>query len=66
MYNDGSEALGILILFGCTAVLFFVLGLTAGTVTARGETEQKTVVYCIEKPTACKTKYDFYKLENKK
>jgi hypothetical protein len=35
----------ILILVGCTAVLFLVIGLTTGTVTARGETEEQTVVY---------------------
>jgi hypothetical protein len=52
----------ILILLGCTAVLFLVLGLNIGTVTARGETEEQTVVYCIEKPSACKTKYDYFKL----
>ena len=56
----------ILIFIGCTAVLFFVLGLNIGTVTARGETEEQTVVYCVEQPTACKTKYDYYKLENQK
>jgi hypothetical protein len=56
----------ILILVGCTAVLFLVIGLTTGTVTARGETEEQTVVYCVEKPADCKTKYDYYKLENQK
>ena len=56
----------ILILFGCTAVSFLVLGLTIGTVTARIETEEQTISYCIEQPTACKTKYDYYKLENQK
>jgi hypothetical protein len=56
----------ILILLGCTALVFFVLGLTTGTVTARGETEEQTVVYCVEQPTACKTKYNYYKLKNQK
>jgi hypothetical protein len=37
-----------------------------GTVSARRETEEKTIVYCMEQPSACKTKYDYYKLENKK
>ena len=56
----------ILIFIGCTALLFFVLGLNIGTVTSRGETEEQTVVYCVEQPTACKTKYDYYKLEAQK
>ena len=38
----------------------------SGTVSARRETEEKTIVYCMEQPSACKTKYDYYKLENKK
>ena len=56
----------ILIALGCGAVLVFVLGLTIGTVNARGETEEKTIGYCIEQPSACKVKYDYYKLENQK
>jgi len=56
----------ILGLVFCTAVLCFVYGHINGTVTARGETEEQTVVYCVEQPNACKTKYDFYKLENQK
>ena len=42
------------------------LGAVGGTVTERSATEQKTVVYCVEQPSACKVKYDFYKLENQK
>lgn len=42
------------------------LGVVVASVTERSATEKKTVVYCIEQPTACKTKYDFYKLENQK
>ena len=64
MTDDSSTPLFILL--GGTAVLFFVLGLNIGTVTARGETEEQTVVYCVEQPSACKTKYDYYKLENQK
>ena len=56
----------IFIILGCTAFLGFVLGLTTGTSTARGETEEKTIVYCIEQPKDCKIKYDYYKLENQK
>ena len=56
----------ILILLGCTAFLFLVLGLAIGTSSARRETEEQTVVYCIEQPSACKTKYDYYKLEERK
>ena len=64
MTDDSYTPLSILL--GGTAVLFFVLGLNIGTVTARGETEEQTVVYCIEQPTACKTKYNYFKLENQK
>lgn len=28
--------------------------------------EVQTVIYCIEKPKDCKTKYDFYKLKDTK
>lgn len=56
----------IFIFFGCTAVLLLALGLTIGTSSARRETEEQTVVYCIEQPSACKTKYDYYKLEERK
>jgi hypothetical protein len=56
----------ILILLSCTALIFLVLGFTTGTVTARQETEEKTVVYCIEKPANCKVKYEFYKLQEEK
>jgi hypothetical protein len=64
--TDNDYFTPILIVLGCTAVMFFVLGLTTGTSTARRETEEQTVVYCVEKPSACKTKYDYYKLENQK
>lgn len=59
----------VLIGFGCNAVLFCgfgLIGLNIGTVTAQEETEQKTVVYCVEQPTACKTKYNYYKLKIQK
>lgn len=56
----------ILILLGYTAVIFLVLGFTTGTETARQETEEKTVVYCIEKPADCKVKYEVYKLQEAK
>ena len=61
-----ENAAPILIMLGCTAVMFFVFGLINGTLTARRETEEQTVVYCIEQPSACKTKYDYYKLEAQK
>ena len=64
--SDTDYLTPILIILGCTALMFFVLGLTTGTSTARRETEEQTVVYCVEQPSACKVKYDYYKLENKK
>lgn len=56
----------ILIMVGCTAALFFFLGIAIGSSSERRETEEQTVVYCIEQPSACKTKYDYYKLEAQK
>jgi hypothetical protein len=38
------------------------LGFMAGEQTA----EEKTIVYCMEQPSACKVKYDFYKFEEVK
>ncbi len=46
--------------------LMCIYSYTSGTSSARKETEEKTIVYCMEQPSACKTKYDYYKLENKK
>ena len=28
--------------------------------------QQETINFCVEKPANCKTKYDYYKLENQK
>ena len=63
MTNDDFTP--IIIAF-CFIVIAFVPGFLFGTLTSRGETEQKTIVYCIEQPSACKVKYDYYKLENQK
>ena len=45
-----------------------VLGVFLGIVVAteRSAAEKKTIMYCIEQPSACKVKYDYYKLENQK
>ena len=64
MYNDDDSTPGIIAF--CFIAIGLVLGLTIGTVTARGETEEKTIVYCMEQPSACKVKYDYYKLEARK
>lgn len=61
MTDDDKNFAPILILLGCTAV--FVLGLT---ILVSSSAEEQTVVYCIEQPSACKTKYDYYKLEARK
>lgn len=50
------------IIFVSIAVLCFMLGFTGG----ESKTRRETISYCVEKPTACKTKYDYYKLENQK
>ena len=64
--NYDNDIPPVLILIMATAGLFFTLGFTNGESIARRETEEKTISYCIKQPTACKTKYDFYKLENQK
>lgn len=60
MTNDDGTS--VIIAF-CFIVIAFVPGFLFGTLTSRGETEQKTIVYCIEQPSACKVKYDYYQLE---
>ena len=41
-------------------------GIVTLSVTGQDATEKETIMYCIEQPTACKTKYNYYKLENQK
>ena len=64
MIDDDFIPFFVTLLSGITIGLF--LGLVVATVTERGATEKKTVVYCVEQPSACKVKYDYYKLENQK
>lgn len=64
MTNDDFTP--IFIVTSCCLVLGFAMGAVVGTISARGETEEKTIVYCMEQPSACKVKYDYYKLENQK
>jgi hypothetical protein len=64
MTNDDFTP--IFIVTSCCLVLGFAMGAVVGTISARGETEEKTIVYCIEQPSACKVKYDYYKLEARK
>lgn len=60
--SNNDDFFPFLILFVAVAGMFFMLGFTG----AESTTRRETILYCIEKPTACKTKYDFYKLENSK
>lgn len=60
--SNNDDFFPFLILFVAVAGLFFMLGFTG----AESTTRRETISYCIEKPTACRTKYDFYKLENQK
>ena len=55
-----SFFLAVSVLVGLMCLCSYI----SGTVSARRETEEKTIVYCMEQPSACKTKYDYYKLEN--
>jgi hypothetical protein len=56
----------ILVLLIAIGVIFFLLGGMIGEITSLQKTEEQTVVYCMEQPSACKVKYEFYKLENAK
>ena len=61
MINDDYTSVTIIAF--CFIVIAFVPGFLFGTLTSRGETEQNTIAYCIEQPSACKVKYDYYQLE---
>ena len=41
-------------------------GIVILSVIGREATEKKTIMYCIEHPSDCKVKYNYYKLENQK
>ena len=59
MYRDGSELIGGAILILAIFFVGYVIGFTMG----EQFTQKETINFCVEKPTACKTKYDFYRLE---
>ena len=62
--TDKDAALQII----CGCLACFVIGASLvgiGTSSDKKEIERETIVYCVEQPVACKTKYNFYKLENK-
>lgn len=54
----------LIVLFGIAFVvaLSFAQGYSMGETSAKKE----TIVYCVEQPSSCKVKYDYYKLENQK
>jgi len=62
MTND--EFLPFVMVIATCSLVFGMsyLGFMAGEQTA----EEKTIVYCMEQPSACKVKYDFYKFEEVK
>ena len=64
MTDDNLTPFFVTLLSGIMLGVF--LGGAGATVTERSATEKKTVVYCVEQPSACKVKYDYYKLENQK
>ena len=49
------------IVFGAIMLGVF-LGVVVASETERGATEKK-IMYCIEQPSACKVKYDYYQLD---
>jgi len=61
--ND-TDITPLIVLIG----IAFVVCLSLAQGYSMGETEarKETISYCVEQPSACKTKYDYYKLENQK
>ena len=59
MYRDGSEVIGGAILI---LAIFFV-GYGIGFTMGEQFTQKETINFCVEKPADCKTKYDYFKIE---
>jgi predicted Na+-dependent transporter len=62
MYNEDSAVIAVLIALVATFGLGYVFGFTMGEQFSQHE----TIIFCVEKPADCKTKYDYFKLEARK
>ena len=63
--NDDNFTIVVLLPLGLCAVVLFT-GICLGQYNGKKEATKETIIYCVEKPADCKTKYDSYKLENHK
>lgn len=64
-YNENASIFFVI----CALFVFsvgFSMGFVMGTLSAREETEQGTIIKCMENQKECKVKYDFYQLSNVK
>ncbi|UYA57556.1 hypothetical protein SCREM1_99 [Synechococcus phage S-CREM1] len=62
--NDDNDITPLIVLL---AVAFVVtISVAQGYSMGESSARRETISYCVEQPTACKTKYDYYKLENQK
>jgi hypothetical protein len=62
MNDDNSIALFILIGIISALGVGYIVGFTVG----EQFSQKETINFCIEKPAECKTKYDYFKLEEQK
>lgn len=60
--NDIRQVIFLFVVVAFGVSLSFAQGYSIGEKSAKKE----TIVYCVEQPTACKTKYDYFKLLEKK
>ncbi len=60
--HDNSITLFIIICISSVFGFGYIIGFKMGEASAQHE----TINFCVEQPSACKVKYDYYKLENQK
>lgn len=63
MSSNNIQILLSLVLITISSLTF---GIVNGIEIGKNSATRETVKICVEKPSACKTKYDYYKLENQK
>lgn len=64
MYNDDDSTPSFFILIAITSIFFVGYGI--GFTMGEQFSQKETINFCVEQPSACKVKYDYYKLENQK
>jgi len=62
--HDYDSSLTLFIIICISSVFGF--GYIIGFKMEEQFSQQETINFCVEKPANCKTKYDYYKLENQK